>query len=345
MAPPLTFTAVPGIPDIRAGDDLVQIIAGAMSAAGLELKAGDVLVVAQKIVSKAEGRLVDLNQVEPSGTAQKLAAQTGKDARLVELILSESSKVVRAVRGVLIVRHRLGYVMANAGIDHSNIQTEDGTEQVLLLPVDADVSAAALRDRFQLVTGIAPGIIVSDSFGRPWRNGVVNVALGAAGLPSLIDRRGEQDLYGHRLESTVVAFADAIAAGAGLCMGEGAEGMPVITGMPSAPSPMHRPAPAAMASAKATTVLSSRWPYRSCSPRRSISEGNPAAPSATLTTPLRQGRPKLSLTMMPGAMPVTSWNRSRSAAADTSASTGSSSTCSVPSSVWMLEWSMPALAI
>lgn len=228
MAPPLTFTAVPGIPDIRAGDDLVQIIAGAMSAAGLELKAGDVLVVAQKIVSKAEGRLVDLNQVEPSGTAQKLAAQTGKDARLVELILSESSKVVRAVRGVLIVRHRLGYVMANAGIDHSNIQTEDGTEQVLLLPVDADVSAAALRDRFQLVTGIAPGIIVSDSFGRPWRNGVVNVALGAAGLPSLIDRRGEQDLYGHRLESTVVAFADAIAAGAGLCMGEGAEGMPVI---------------------------------------------------------------------------------------------------------------------
>lgn len=228
MVPSLTFTAVPDIPGIGTGDDLTQIVTGAMATAGLELKTGDILVVAQKIVSKAEGRLVDLNHIEPSNTAQKLAAQTGKDARLIELILSESSEVLRAVRGVLIVRHRLGYVMANAGIDHSNIYSEEGTEQVLLLPKDPDASAAALRDRLQLVTGMAPGIIVSDSFGRPWRNGVVNVALGTAGLPSLIDRRGERDLYGRQLEITQVAFADAIAAGAGLCMGEGAEGMPVI---------------------------------------------------------------------------------------------------------------------
>lgn len=224
----ITFTAIPGIPDIEAGNDLAQLVTDTMASGGLELVTGDILVVAQKIVSKAEGRFVDLREIKPSGQALELAVRTGKDPRLVELILSESSKVLRAVPGVLIVRHRLGYIMANAGIDSSNVRNVDGTEHVLLLPRDADMSAKALRDRLQVLTGVAPGLIVSDSFGRPWRNGVVNVALGVAGLPSLIDRRGEQDIYGRRLEVTQVAFADALAAGAALSMGEGAEGMPVV---------------------------------------------------------------------------------------------------------------------
>lgn len=224
----MTFTALPGIGDVAADDDLARILCKAIADAGLTPATGDVLVVAQKIVSKAEGRIVDLETVTPSPRARELAAITGKDARLVEVVLAESSEVLRAVRDVLIVRHRLGYVMANAGIDHSNVISSGGARNVLLLPRDADASAAALRDRLADALGCAPGVIVSDSFGRPWRNGVVNVALGVAGLPALIDRRGEKDLYGRRLEMTQVAFADALAAGAGLAMGEGAEGTPAV---------------------------------------------------------------------------------------------------------------------
>lgn len=224
----ISYTALEGIPEIQAGDDLAAAIKTALDDHGLALEARDILVVAQKIVSKAEGRLVDLRNVIPSERANELAARTGKDARLVELVLSESGTVLRAVSGVLIVRHRLGYVMANAGIDRSNVCSPEGTEQVLLLPQDPDVSAAALRGRLLALTGTAPGIIVSDSFGRAWRNGVVNIALGAAGIPSLIDRRGETDAHGRRLEVTQVAFADALAAGAGINMGEGAERTPVV---------------------------------------------------------------------------------------------------------------------
>ncbi|MCK0508179.1 coenzyme F420-0:L-glutamate ligase [Aromatoleum anaerobium] len=228
MAAPLSFTAITGIPAIAAGDDLAPIIANAIEAAGLAVNEGDVLVVAQKIVSKAEDRFADLREVVPSARARELSQITGKDARVVELVLSESTVVLRAVPNVLIVRHRLGYVMANAGIDRSNVASADGEERVLLLPLDPDVSAERLRTGLHTLTGIAPGVIVSDSFGRPWRTGVVNVALGTAGVPSLIDRRGETDLYGRKLEITQVAFADALTAGAALVMGEGAEGTPAV---------------------------------------------------------------------------------------------------------------------
>lgn len=227
MSKGITFTALQGIKHVEPGDDLAAIVLDALRRNGLQACDGDVLVVAQKIVSKSEGRIVELDSVQPSPRALELAQVVKKDARLVELVLSESTDVLRAIPNVLIVRHRLGYVMANAGIDHSNVECGEG-ERVLLLPVDADASAAALRDKLNAALGCRIGVIVSDSFGRPWRNGVVNVALGSAGLPALIDRRGEQDMYGRTLEVTQVAYADAIAAGAGLAMGEGAEGTPLV---------------------------------------------------------------------------------------------------------------------
>jgi coenzyme F420-0:L-glutamate ligase/coenzyme F420-1:gamma-L-glutamate ligase len=224
----VSFTALTGLPEVVPGTDLAALVAEALAADGISLRAGDVLVVAQKIVSKAEGRLVELSSVTPSARANELAGATGKDARLVELILAESTEVLRAKPGVLIVRHRLGYVMANAGIDRSNVACAPGDERVLLLPLDADASATALRAALASRLGIAPAVIVSDSFGRPWREGVVNVAIGAAGLPALIDRRGECDRHGRTLEMTLVAFADAIAAGAALVMGEASEGNPIV---------------------------------------------------------------------------------------------------------------------
>lgn len=224
MSKCISFNALQGLTEVAAGDDLAVLLAAALPAAA----ANDILVVAQKIVSKAEGRSVDLNAVSPSPRAQELAGLTGKDPRLVELILAESSDVLRAQPGVLIVRHRLGYVMANAGIDRSNVPSPADEERVLLLPLDADASAEALRAALRLRLGVDLGIIISDSFGRPWRNGVVNVALGTAGLPSLVDRRGEPDRFGRGMEVTQVALADALAAAAGLVMGEGAEGVPAV---------------------------------------------------------------------------------------------------------------------
>jgi len=238
------FTPLGGLPEIVAGDDLAAAILGALGRAGLALADATILVVAQKIVSKAEGRQVSLRSVTPSARALELAAVTGKDARLVELVLAESDAVLRARRDVLIVRHRLGYVMANAGIDRSNVPGGDDGEHVLLLPVDADRSAAALRERLHRMAGVRPGVIVSDSFGRPWRNGVVNVALGAAGVPSLIDWRGRTDRQGRRLEVTQVAFADAVCAGAALVMGEAAEGTPVVLVEGLAPTAPERNAQA-----------------------------------------------------------------------------------------------------
>lgn len=236
MAASVSFTPLPGLPEVRAGDDLATLILAAAQRAGVAIGDETIVVVAQKIVSKAEGRSVDLRSVTPSARALELAGVTGKDARVIELILGESSAVLRAVPNVLIVRHRLGFVMANAGIDRSNVPGDgDGSasgdgdaERVLLLPLAPDRSAEALRERLLQRAGVRPGVIVSDSFGRPWRNGVVNVALGAAGVPSLIDRRGEPDRQGRRLEVTQVAFADAVCAGAALAMGEGAEGLPVV---------------------------------------------------------------------------------------------------------------------
>jgi coenzyme F420-0:L-glutamate ligase/coenzyme F420-1:gamma-L-glutamate ligase len=211
------------IGEVQPGSDLVAILSEALIAARLSVGGADVLIVTQKIVSKAEGRHVALDGVNPGEEALRLAKVTGKDPRLVELVLTESTAVIRAAPNVLITRHRCGHVMANAGIDRSNTGSGD---RVLLLPENADASAERLRQGLGLRFGSQPGVVISDSFGRPWRYGVVNVALGASGLPSLIDKRGEPDRDGRPLEVTQIAFADMIASAAGLAMGEGAEGIP-----------------------------------------------------------------------------------------------------------------------
>lgn len=212
--------------EIHAGADLAADLLEAMRASDLVATSGDILVVAQKIISKAEGLTIDLRDVTPSPRALELAAITRKDARLVEVVLSESTDVLRAVPNVLIVRHHSGCVMANAGIDRSNVPNAEGEERVLLLPRDADISATQLRDAIAQKTGVQIGVIIADSFGRPWRIGVTHVALGAAGLPALIDRRGEVDRHGRVLEVTQIAVADAVASAAGLVMGEAAESTP-----------------------------------------------------------------------------------------------------------------------
>jgi coenzyme F420-0:L-glutamate ligase / coenzyme F420-1:gamma-L-glutamate ligase len=220
----LELFAIPGLPMVQPGDDLAALIA---DRAGT-LRDHDVVVVAQKIVSKAEGRSVDLATVVPSARAIELAAEVGKDPRLVEVILSESIRVVRSRPNLLIMQHRLGFVMANAGVDHSNVAPTDGIDRALLLPVDPDGSAERLRAALEKESGVRLGVIISDSFGRPWRRGTAGVAIGAAGLPSLVDMRGLPDLFGRILEVTVIGFADEIAAAAGLLQGQAAEAQPVV---------------------------------------------------------------------------------------------------------------------
>jgi coenzyme F420-0:L-glutamate ligase/coenzyme F420-1:gamma-L-glutamate ligase len=224
----LEVIALTGLPLIRPGDDLVELIASSLQRDGVAPRPGDVLVVAQKIVSKAEGRVVDLATVEPSAKALALAAEVDKDPRLVEVILSESVRVVRARRGVMIVEHRLGFIMANAGVDQSNVAPADGTPRALLLPKDPDRSAEALRRGLKAAMGIDLAVVINDSFGRPWRNGTVGVAIGAAGLPAVIDLRGRPDLFGRKLEASVVGFADEIAAAASLLMGQADEATPAV---------------------------------------------------------------------------------------------------------------------
>lgn len=228
MPKQVIYTALTAIPHVSPGDDLAGLIVESLGADGVDLADGDILVIAQKIVSKAEARYLDLATVTPSARATKLAADTGKDARLVEAILSESSEVVRTGPSLLIVAHRLGYVMANAGIDESNVQDDAGTRRVLLLPHDPDASCDAIKARLDARFGVDIGVIVNDSFGRPWRNGVVGVALGAAGVPALRDMRGEPDLFGRPLRVTEIAVADELAAAASLIMGQASEGLPVV---------------------------------------------------------------------------------------------------------------------
>lgn len=211
--------------EIRPGDDLVRLLVDTAESAAIVPRGFDVLAVTQKIVSKAEGRFVDLATVRPGSEAVKLAALTRKDPRLVELILSESSDIVRAAPHILITRHRSGHVMANAGIDQSNTGPSD-RERVLLLPLDSDASAERLRKTFATLWSKPAAVLIMDSFGRPWRHGVTCVALGASGLPSLVDHRGELDRDGRALEVTQVALADMIATAAGLVTGEGAESVP-----------------------------------------------------------------------------------------------------------------------
>ncbi len=231
----IEIIALYGIPEIAPGDDLAAVLRAALAQNGVNLLAGDILVVTQKIVSKAENRFVRLDEVRPSPEAAALAERVLKDPRLVELVLRESSAVVRAAPNVLITRHKLGLVMANAGIDASNIGSGSG-DRVLLLPENPDASARVIAAGLA-VDGVSPAVVISDSFGRPWRMGVVNVAIGAAGFPSLVDRRGELDRDGRQLQVTQVALADMIASAAGLATGEGAESVPAVLVRGFAPPP------------------------------------------------------------------------------------------------------------
>jgi coenzyme F420-0:L-glutamate ligase/coenzyme F420-1:gamma-L-glutamate ligase len=240
----LTVQALAGLPMVRAGDDLAPLILEALAQAGLGLADGDVVCVAQKIVSKAEGRLVQLTDVTPSAEAERLARETDKDPRLVQLVLDESSEVVRSKPGVLIVRHRLGLVGANAGIDQSNIEHgPDGAEAyALLLPADPDGSARALRAAFEQASGARLGVVITDSSNRPWRLGTVGAALGCAGIRVLDDRRGGRDIYGRELQVTLINRADAYATMATLVMGETTERTPVALIRGLAPDSVDEPA-------------------------------------------------------------------------------------------------------
>lgn len=224
----LALTALPGLPLVQPGDDLAALLIGALRRANIAPRQQDVLVLAQKIVSKSEGRTVRLCDVQPSQRARELAAATRKDPRMVELILSESREVVKHAPGVLVVEHRLGFVMANAGIDQSNIEHPDGEERALLLPLDPDASCARIKAALDAVFGVELAVLINDSFGRPWRQGVTGVALGAAGLPALLDMVGEADLFGRAMRITEIAVADEIAAAASLLMGQTAAGQPVV---------------------------------------------------------------------------------------------------------------------
>lgn len=227
---PLTLTPLPAIPLVQPGDDLAALIQAALGAAALSLRDGDILVVAQKVVSKAEGRLVNLETVTPSARALELARQTDKDPRVVELILQESHSVLRTRPGTIIVEHRLGFVCASAGLDHSNVAGEgsEAGEWVLLLPEDPDASAARLRQQLEAASGRRLGVMIIDSHGRAWRLGTVGVAIGLSGLPGVVDERGWKDLFGYTLKITVVGVADELAAAASLMMGQAAEGTPVV---------------------------------------------------------------------------------------------------------------------
>jgi coenzyme F420-0:L-glutamate ligase/coenzyme F420-1:gamma-L-glutamate ligase len=230
----LSIHALKTIPLVMAGDDLAVLLVAALDEAGLEAVAGDILVVAQKIVSKAEGRRIRLDDVQPSPQAGRLAAEVGKDPRLVELILGESTGIVRKAPGVIIVRHRLGFVSANAGIDQSNIGHEDG-ESALLLPLDPDLSARRLRADIERLSGRRMGVIISDSMNRPWRLGTIGSAIGSAGLTVLDDRRGQHDLFGRELKVTMINRADSMATAAMLLMGETTERVPaaLLRGFPA----------------------------------------------------------------------------------------------------------------
>lgn len=240
----LSLIALPGFPQVAAGDDLATLTAQALSRAGVALRGDDVLVFAQKVISKAEGRRVDLAAVVPTSAALELSQTVQKDPRLVELVLRESRRVVRVAKDVLIVEHRLGWIMANAGIDQSNVADPAAGEFALLLPEDPDASAAQLRERLLLLTGCKAGVVISDSFGRPWRVGTVGVAIGCAGWPATLDLRGQTDLFGRPLRVTVVGHADEIASAASLLMGQAGEARPVILVRGLAPQAPHQPAAA-----------------------------------------------------------------------------------------------------
>jgi coenzyme F420-0:L-glutamate ligase / coenzyme F420-1:gamma-L-glutamate ligase len=220
--------ALAGIPLVREGDDLCELILSAAARSGETLLTGDVMVLAQKIVSKAQGRYVDLARVTPSPRALELAKVVDKDPRIIEVILSESREVLRARRDVLIVVHRLGFVMANAGIDLSNVDGNVADTRALLLPTDPDGECDRIHGALLERTGASVGVIINDSHGRAWRNGTVGVAIGASRVPVLLDLRGKPDLFGRALRITQVGLADELAAAASLLMGQADEGIPAV---------------------------------------------------------------------------------------------------------------------
>ena len=226
----LILTPISGIPLIKPGDDLAEIILAGLDQAGLSLEDGDVLVLAQKIVSKAEGRLVNLLSVKPSSRALEIAEKSVKDPRLVELILQESNEVLRIRQGSIIVEHKRGFVCASAGIDHSNVKGPDGDPDhwVLLLPENPDQSAENIRIAIKSHCSKNIAILIIDSHGRAWRLGTVGVAIGLAGMPGLVDLRGAPDLFGYKLQITMVGAADELAAAASLVMGQADERTPVV---------------------------------------------------------------------------------------------------------------------
>ena len=234
----LTLTPLPDVPLIHTGDDLARIIINSCQYANLQLRDGDILVLAQKIVSKAEGRLVNLADVEPSPRARQLAEETLKDPRVVELILSESREIIRTRPGLIVVEHKQGFICANAGIDHSNVDPKTSEvfgdfgsledEFALLLPEDSDRSAADLRQKLEKDSGAKIGILIIDSHGRAWRMGTVGMSIGISGFPALVDLRGEDDLFGRELKITQVGAADELAAAASLMMGQANEAQPII---------------------------------------------------------------------------------------------------------------------
>ena len=225
---PVTLTPLAGIPVVREGDDVARFVGDAIEGAGIAPADFDIVAVTQKIVSKAEGRRVRLADVEPSPRALELAASLDKDARMIEVVLGESNAVVAHGHGVLIAEHRSGHVMANAGVDRSNVGRPGDDEEVLLLPRDPDASAAAHHRALEARFGCRLAVVVSDSAGRAWRNGVAGIAIGAAGLPSLVDLRGAPDLFDVPLKVTLAGFADQIASAANLVAGEAAEGVPAV---------------------------------------------------------------------------------------------------------------------
>lgn len=226
----LTFQPLCGIPLIKKGDDIAKILLRVLPENHISLQDSDVLVITQKIISKSEGRQVQLSSIQPTERALELAKISTKDPRLIELILRESKEILRINQNHIIVEHRLGFICANAGIDHSNVCAEDKSclETYLLLPVDPERSAKKIRNYFLEKTGKKIGILVIDSHGRAWRNGIIGTAIGLAGIPALVDLRGKEDLFGYKLRITLVAAADELAGAASLVMGQSDEKIPVV---------------------------------------------------------------------------------------------------------------------
>ncbi len=225
---PLILTALEGIPLIRQGNDLAEILLRVLKQNNIDLCNGDVLVIAQKVISKAEGRKVDLKTITPSTRAEDLAAETGKDPREVELILRESTEILRVRPGLIIVEHHRGFVCANAGIDHSNVAAEGDRDFVLLLPENPDKSAQELRQKIEKAEDVQIGVVINDSHGRAWRNGTVGISIGFSGVPGIVDLRGKPDLFDYQLRITQIAAVDELAAAASLLMGQADEGLPVV---------------------------------------------------------------------------------------------------------------------